>query len=342
MNNIFPELLGNIAIKDLCGKDIKAGKHSHAYIIDGPEGSGKHTAAKQIAMAILCRNKNGENSLPCGFCPSCSKVSSGYSTDVQYVNRGATATFQVETIRNMLSSVSYLPDDGDYKVYIIEEAEKMTTQAQNSLLLTLEEPPAHVIFILLTSDSGSLLETIRSRAHTLKTELLSAPLILENLMARRNKGLINERNDEKLKVAASAASGSLGVAIDLCDKTDTSPVLKYRDIAEKLTDTLIFSSTADSVNFYRGIDFKRAECEQILFYAMTAVRDYIAVKNGSRNTLFFTDADFAYSKAVKVTAPRLLSLYNQLEEAQDHICRKNASISTVFCTLAANARKENR
>lgn len=342
MNNIFPELLGNNAIKELCGKDIKSGKHSHAYIIDGPDGSGKHTAARQIAMAILCHNKEKNSSLPCGVCSACAKISAGYSTDVQFVNRGQSATFQVETIRNMLSSVSYLPDDGDYKIYIIEEAEKMTTQAQNSLLLTLEEPPSHVVFILLTSDSGALLETIRSRAHILKTEMLSAPLILENLFKKRNEGIINERDDKKLKIAASAASGALGVAIDLCNKTEASPILKYRDIAESLVDTLIFSSTADSVNYCRTIDCKRAECEHILFYAMSAVRDYIAVKNGSSVTLFFTDADAAFEKAAKITVPRLLNLYNLLEEAQDHICRKNASISTVFCTVAANAKKENR
>ena len=84
----------------------------------------------------------------------------------------------------------------------------MTTQAQNSLLLTLEEPPSHVVFILLTSDSGALLETIRSRAHILKTEILSAPLILENLFKKRTEGLISERDDEKLKIAASAAEQS--------------------------------------------------------------------------------------------------------------------------------------
>ncbi len=343
MNNIFPELLGNNAIKELCGIDILSGKHSHAYIIDGPAGSGKHTAALQIAMAILCRNKaKNDFALPCGSCPSCLKISAGYSTDVQFVNRGSNATFQVEAIRNMLSSVSYLPDDGDYKVYIIEETEKMTTQAQNSLLLTLEEPPAHVVFILLTSDSGALLDTIRSRAHILKTEMLTAPLILETLFKKRSEGIISERDDEKLRTVASASSGSLGLAIDLCNKTEASPILKYRDMAEKLVDTLLFSTTADSVNFCRGLDCKRAECEHIFYFAMCAVRDYIAVKNGSNNTLFFTDHEDAFSKAVKITVPRLLNLYRLLENAQDDICRKNASISTVFCTVAANARNENR
>lgn len=343
MNNIFPKLLGNNAIKDLCGADIRNSKHSHAYIIDGPDGSGKHTAALQIAMAILCHNKGKDGfDLPCGICPSCAKIAAGYSTDVQFVNRGNNATFQVDVIRNMLSGIGYLPDDGDYKIYIIEEADKMTAQAQNSLLLSLEEPPAHVVFILLTTDSGALLETIRSRAHTLKTEMLSASFILETLHKMRSEGTISERDENKLQTAASAASGSLGSAILLCSKSESSPVLKYREIAEQLVYALIFAGSAEAVNFCRTIDSKRTECEDILFYAMSAVRDYIALKNGNHSTLFYTDTEKAHAEAVKTTLPRLLGVYRLLEAAQDDICRKNASISTVFCTLAANAWKENR
>ncbi len=343
MNNIFPRLLGNHAIKELCGKDILSGKHSHAYIIEGAEGSGKHTAALQIAMAILCAKKGkNDETLPCGSCPSCSKIEAGYSTDVQYVNRGSAATIQVDVIRNMLQGVSYPPDDGDYKIYIIEEAEKMNDKAQNALLLTLEEPPAHVIFILLTTDALSLLETIRSRAHIIKTESLSAPFILENLKKLRSSGKITERDEEKLKIAASASSGSLGCAITLCNKSEGSPILKFREIADRLVYHLLYAGSADAVSFCRGLDYKRAEFESILYFSMTAVRDYIALKNGNESTLFYTDIEKARSEAVKTTIPRLLSIYKLLESAQEDICRRNASVSTVLCTLAANAWKENR
>lgn len=343
MNNVFPRLLGNNAIKELCGKDILMGKHSHAYIIDGPDGSGKHTAALQIAMAILCSQKGKENHpLPCGGCSSCAKIEAGYSTDVQFINRGSAATIQVDVIRNMLQGVSYPPDDGDYKVYIIEEAEKMNEKAQNALLLTLEEPPAHVIFILLTTDALSLLETIRSRAHIVKTEMLSAPFILENLHRLRREGKITERDDEKLKIAASAASGSLGCAITLCNKSEASPLLKFREIADRLVYHLIFAGSAEAIGFCRTLDYKRNECESILYFAMSAIRDYIALKNGNQSTLFFTDANKAHSDAVKTTIPRLLSIFKLLEAAQEDICRRNASIPTVFCTMAANAWKENR
>ncbi len=341
MNNIFPELLANGAIKDLLGEDILQGKHSHAYIIDGPEGSGKHTAAMQTAMAILCENKGrGGFSLPCGICVSCKKISAGFSTSVEFVNRRKEATLQVKPIRDMLAGVSYLPEDGDYKIYIIEEAEKMTPQAQNALLLTLEEPPAHAVFILLTADSGALLETIRSRAHILKTETLSAQFILKTLYRLSRDGVISENDDKKLKSAASAAMGSLGNAIALCNKNNASPLLRYRELASQLTDALLFAGSAEAVVFCRSLDLKRTECESVLFYSMMTVRDYIALKSGSDTTLSCTDAEKARADATKASLPKLCIVYSLLEAAQDDICRKNASVGTVLCTLAANAWKE--
>lgn len=341
MNNIFPKLLANNAIKNLVGEDILRGKHSHAYIIDGPDGSGKHTAAMQIAMAILCENKNG-NALPCGNCASCKKIAAGFSTSVELINRGSAATLQVEVIRNMLAGVSYLPEDGDYKIYIIEEAERMTTQAQNSLLLTLEEPPHHAVFILLTTDAGALLETIRSRTHILKTELLTAPFILKALYRFKRDGVITENNDDKLNIAASAAMGSLGNAIALCSKEEASPILKHREIAEKLTQTLLFSGSAEAVTYCRSLSLKRDECESVLFYAMASVRDYITLKSGTKDTLVCTDIEKAQADAMKISLTKLYVIYSLLEAAQNDICKKNASVSTVLCTLAANAWKENR
>ena len=343
MNNIFPKLLANTAIKSLVGEDIIYGKHSHAYIIDGPEGSGKHTAALQMAMSILCENKGKEGTpLPCGNCASCKKIDAGFSTSIEFVNRGSAATLQVDVIRNMLSGVSYLPEDGDYKIYIIEEAEKMTTQAQNSLLLTLEEPPRHAVFIMLTTDAGALLETIRSRAHILKTESLTAPFILKALHRLKRDGVITESNEDKLNIAASAAMGSLGNAIALCSKEEASPILKHREIAEKLTQMLLFSGSAQAVTFCRSITLKRDECDAVLFYAMASIRDYISLKSGTNHTLVCTDIEKAKSEAMRTPLPKLYNTYGLLEAAQNDICKKNASVSTVLCTLAADAWKENR
>lgn len=340
MKRIFPALLENDAIKGLLGEDILRLRQSHAYIIEGPDGSGKHTAALQIAMAILCENKHKEQlSLPCGICPSCKKIASGFSTSVEHVSRGGAATLQVETIRNMLSGVSYLPEDGDKRIYIIEDAHKMTPSAQNALLLTLEEPPAHAVFILLTSDSGALLETVRSRAHILKTQLLSAAFILSALRDMQDMGKLPPVSEEAMKLAASASSGCLGTAIELCTADSSSPVLKLRELGIRLADTLIFSEPHEAMLWCRSLDLKRADCETVFYYAIAYVRDLTALKNNCQNTLICTDTADARKRASSVALPKLYRIYSLLCSAEDDITRRNASVATVLCTLAANASK---
>ncbi len=340
MKRIFPALLENDAIKSLLGEDILRLRQSHAYIIEGPDGSGKHTAALQIAMAILCENKHKEQaSLPCGTCTSCKKISSGFSTSVEYISRGSAATLQVETVRNMLSGVSYLPEDGDKRIYIIEDAHKMTPSAQNALLLTLEEPPAHAVFILLTSDSGALLETVRSRTHILKTQLLSASFILSALKDMQDMGKLPPVSEETVKLAASAASGCLGTAIELCSADSSSPVLKLRRLGLELADALVFSEPYEAMLYCRSIELKRADCETVFYYAIAYIRDLIALKNNSTVTLICTDTQEAEARARAVALPTLYRIYSLLCSAQEDITRRNASVATVLCTLAANASK---
>ncbi|MBQ7836818.1 MAG: hypothetical protein IJ389_06140 [Clostridia bacterium] len=337
---IFPALIANEAIKNLCGKDILRSHISHAYIIDGPDGSGKHTAAKQIAMAILCENKGKSSApCPCGVCPSCKKAAAGFSTCIEYVNRGSAATLQVETIRKMLSAVSYLPEDGDHKIYIIEDAHKMTTAAQNALLLTLEEPPSHAVFILLTSDSGALLETVRSRALVLKTELLSVHSILSALTSMVDMGKIPDVGTEKMKTAASASSGCLGRAVEFCTASEDSGSMKLRSIGEKLTDTLLFASAAEAIMYCRSVDLKRPEYETVFYYAMAFLRDYIAVKSGADETIVSIDTDKCKQTAERLALPRLYRTYELLRAAEEDITKRNASPLVVLCTLAANATK---
>lgn len=337
MKKIFPALLKNDAIKELCGKDILRSRFSHAYIIDGPDGSGKHTAAMQIAMSILCENKDSQNMpLPCGACPSCKKAAAGFSTCIEYVNRGSNSTLQVDVIRKMISGVCYQPEDGDYKIYIIEDADRMTAAAQNSLLLTLEEPPAHAVFILLTADSGALLETVRSRATILKTEMLSSPFVFKTLEELADMGRMSQCSAAKMKLAAAASAGCLGRAIQLCSASDSSPELKLRSTGTSLADTLLFESSTEALLFCRGLDVKRGDCETLFYYAIATVRDYIALKSGSDAAIACADIEESRAKANKTSVAKLMSLYNQLESASDDIIRRNASVNTVLCTLAAS------
>ena len=158
---------GNEALRARLGGELARGAISHAYIVEGEAGCGKHTLARAIALAMACEQREGEGPFPCMSCPSCRKILAGNSPDVITVSREEDkVTMGVDVIRALREDVPLYPNDLDIKLYIIEDAHTMTTQAQNALLLTLEEPPPFVMFLLLTERADALLETIRSRAPT--------------------------------------------------------------------------------------------------------------------------------------------------------------------------------
>ena len=181
---VFPQLLGNSRIKTILGGDIARGTMGHAYILDGPAGCGKHTAALSIASALACEHrKDGKQSLPCGKCLACRKIAEGVSPDVSFIRRAEDrATLGVSIIRELREDLYIAPNENEKKVYIIEEADRMTDEAQNALLLSLESPPPYVVFLLLTQNVDSLLETIRSRAPVLKMQTFGADEIYEVLV----------------------------------------------------------------------------------------------------------------------------------------------------------------
>ena len=239
------------------------------------------------------------------------------------------ASISVEQIRQSLSMVNFLPDDGDKSIYIIEGAEKMTTQAQNALLLTLEEPPAHVVFILLTVDSAALLETVRSRAHILKTELFTPSFILSELT--------NEFGDsERTRDAAAASGGSLGLAKIIASSAD-DPHIIHRRTSGELVHLLTHASATEIMMFFRGLKIDRSGISVMLMLTMTALRDLIAYRTGSTSFTYYTTAEDAANAAGTASIKYLSKIYRETEAARDDICTRNASASTVFATLACAA-----
>ena len=124
MKHFFSALYGNEKTKNLIGRDIFEKKQHHAYILEGPTGSGKHILAREIAKALLCLREDA-HTLPCNICPHCKKIDAQSHTDIAYVNSGDKASLAVETVRETLATLSYAPDEGNYKIYIFEDAEKM-------------------------------------------------------------------------------------------------------------------------------------------------------------------------------------------------------------------------
>ena len=154
----FDAIIGHKKIISHFEEAIKTGKVSHAYLLSGEDGSGKMMIAKAVAKALLCEHKDG-----CGECAACKQVDSLNHPDVIYITHEK-YEIRVDDIRKGINeTIDIKPYSGDYKIYIIDDADRMNAGAQNALLKTLEEPPAYAVILLLTNNKDRLLDTILSR-----------------------------------------------------------------------------------------------------------------------------------------------------------------------------------
>lgn len=212
----FKDIIGQEQIKSHLRNAISMGKVSHAYIINGERFSGKEFIARVFAMALQCE-KGGEE--PCQQCHSCRQALSGNQPDIIYLTHEKPGSIGVDDIRTQINGdIAIKPYSSPYKIYIINEAEKMTVQAQNALLKTLEEPPAYAVILLLTTNVNSLLQTILSRCVILHMKPVSDELIKNFLMEQM------QVPDYKADVCAAFARGNVGKAKHLASSEDFEKV----------------------------------------------------------------------------------------------------------------------
>ena len=166
---MFDNILGNEEAKQVLENSVKTGKISHSYMFIGQEGIGKFMIAKEFAKAILC---NGREK-PCNICESCVKFNGSNNPNVEIINEVEEKSIKTEKIKEMVKSVYEKPIGTSKKIYIINDSQKMTKEAQNSLLKTLEEPPEYAIIILIVNNDNLLLNTIKSRCTKIKFNKLT-------------------------------------------------------------------------------------------------------------------------------------------------------------------------
>ena len=156
---------GNERIKDQLSRQERERGLSHAYIISGPHGSGRHNLARQLTAAMLCTSREEK---PCGHCGPCLKVNKGIHPDVAVVaGPGEGKPITVDQVRQLRADAYIRPNEGERKVYLLEEADQMNPSAQNAMLKLLEEGPAYAAFLLIANNPGGLLQTVRSRCEEL-------------------------------------------------------------------------------------------------------------------------------------------------------------------------------
>ena len=175
----FHDIIGHEKIKEHLQKAIGYQRVSHAYILSGEEGMGRKTIAKAFAMTLLCEKHGTE---PCMECHSCKQFLSGNHPDVIWVTHEKPASIGVDDVRIQINdTVSIRPYSSPYKIYLVDEAEKMTVQAQNALLKTIEEPPAYAVLVLITTNPEVFLPTILSRCIQLKLRPLKDSVVSDYL-----------------------------------------------------------------------------------------------------------------------------------------------------------------
>ena len=202
----FEGLLGNEQLKENLLAARRKGRLSHFYLLSGPRGSGKHTLARLLSAAILCREPEG----PCGVCQHCRKVLAGSHPDFITIDDPSKKTVPVDLIREARADIFVRPNEGDRKIYLFPRAQDMGIPGQNALLKVLEEPPSYGVFLLLTDNPEKLLPTVRSRCVELKLRALPDALLRRTLSRE-----FPDAGEEQLSAAMLRSGGYLGQAREL-------------------------------------------------------------------------------------------------------------------------------
>ena len=223
--------IGNEKVIDRLSKLMESGRFPHALIIEGEEGIGKKTLAKDIACALVCRG----NDKPCGECAQCKKAIGAIHPDIsEYIPAGTANSFHVDTVRNIINDAYVQPNEADYKIYILANAHCMNQNAQNALLKILEEPPKYVVFILTTNSKSALLSTVLSR---------SVCVSLEGVDIERAANYITSYCENvdynTAKKTVETFNGNIGKAIDSLQDSKTSELV---DVCNKICKALATSN----------------------------------------------------------------------------------------------------
>ncbi len=287
-------LVGQEHIKKTLTGAIELGKISHAYLFTGPRGTGKTSTARILAKSLNC--KNGPTVHPCGECESCKDITNSIPIDVIEID--AASNRKVEDTQNLLEKIQYVPVNGKYKIYIIDEVHMLTNHAFNALLKTLEEPPENVIFILATTEVHKVLDTIKSRCQRFDFKRITTEDIVKHLKWISKQEKINITDDALLAIAKNSAGG-MRDSISLLDQlsiigiskeitTDDVNSILGRisfDVLLRLTEKIISSEPSGAIELLNEIYNSGNEPLQILTNLSEYFKNLLMAKTCAKELL---------------------------------------------------------
>lgn len=287
----FKDIIGQDQVKKHLQEGIKQGNLSHAYIINGETGSGRRLLASALTKTLLCENKTPQGDA-CGKCKSCLQADSNNHPDIRFITHEKTSIGIDDIREQLINDVTIKPYSSSHKVYIIPDANKMTEQAQNALLKTIEEPPEYAVILLLTENAKNLLSTITSRCITLNTEPLEQEAITQYLI----KNL--QMEPERAKIAAGFCQGNVGKAIHFASSEDFQEIKEDTLHLLKEIDEMDIS---DIVSMIKELSLRKGKINEYLDLMLLWYRDVLMFKvTKDANILLYREEYKAISRQASV------------------------------------------
>lgn len=319
-------ILGNEKIRHHLRESIIKQSISHAYILAGDNGIGKSKIAREFAMELICEKHKG-----CGECPACRQFLADAYPDFFYMDADGKESIGIDRIReNIVNDVSIRPYHGKVKIYIIDEADKMTVGAQNALLKTIEEPPEYVVILLLVRNMSLLLETIRSRC---------IKLLLSAVSNDRIKSWLVEKgtSEDVAAVVASYSNGAPGIAKVMAESEDFAGMYNQnveflKKISEaSINDILLFIDELKkrTGGFKDFINFLRLWYRDICILKLTKKTD---------NLVFIREEGIILRLSREYTLKKINSIIDLIDETETRL-NSNVSGDTVMELLFIGLRK---
>ena len=347
----FDTLVGQAPVKQALMNALSSGRIAHAYLFTGPRGTGKTTTARIFAKALNCQN--GPTNHPCGECLNCRQITDGSALDVQELD--AASNRGVDDIKNLNKNADFAPVNCRYKVYIIDEAHMLTTEACNALLKTLEEPPEHVVFILATTEPQKILPTIHSRCQRFDFH----PITQEEIVAHLQKvaeGSDIKAEKEALELIAAASEGGMRDALSLLEQcgvmaeTVTAETVRSvrgiigRDILRELVGAVGQREVASALTIFDRLLMQGKDISQILIELSGYMRALLLYRaTPEYQPIYVTDTAEELAKLAKLyTGERILAAQEIIHQAMNELRFTARGRVTAEMCLYDLCREDNR